>query len=417
MSAKPRVAVVGTFDTKGHELSFLSEVIRAYGVDVVTVDCGVVGQPSAEVDISAEEVAGAGGVSLAELRSSASRADAIAVMGKGAEAVLSQLARENTVHGMIGAGGSNGAALSAAASRAIPFGFPKVIVTTMASASAEALIKGTDVTLIYPLVDIEGLNVLSRTMLRQAGAAVAAMAQAATQAEASEKRPVVAATMSGVVTTCVNAVRTAMEANGHEVLVFHANGAGGRSYEQFIRSGRVDACMDLSLTELADQFGGGLFDAGDERLEAAAARAVPQVVCPGGADMVKFGGPSTVPDQFRDRVIVPYNENVTLMRANAEDSSRIGAAIGRKLRDSSRASVVFPHGGLSQLDTPGSDWYDADANEALFAAIASEIGADRIIESQHHVNDAEFAELLVRALTDLLESEDGQGARATAAGS
>ena len=154
--------------------------------------------------------------------------------------------------------------------------------------------------------------------------------------------------------------------------------------------------MDLSLTELADQFGGGLFDAGDDRLQAAAAENLPQVVCPGGADMVKFGGPSTVPERFEDRMILPYNENVTLMRASAEDSARIGAAIGTKLRDSSRATVALPRGGLSQLDTPGKDWYDAEANEALFAAIASAIGGDRIIESPHHVNDAEFADLLVR---------------------
>lgn len=398
------VAVVGAFDTKGDELSFLAEAIRAEGVATLLVDCGVLGTPRCPVDVSAAEVASGAGSSLTRLREQGDRAGAIAVMGAGARELLRRRFAAGEVHGLVGAGGSNGAALAARAAQALPFGIPKLIVSTMAAGDTRSIVNGSDIAMMYPLVDVEGLNGLTRSVLRRAGAAVGAMARvaAADDDDAGGGMPIVAGTMSGTTTACVSAARRLLERAGDEVLVFHANGVGGQSYERAIGSGRVRACLDVSLTEITDQVAGGMFPAGDERLQTAAARDMPQIVCPGGADMIKFGAPSTVPEAFAGRIVHRHNENVTLVRANAEESLAIGRSIGQRLAKGSRRTVIaLPLGGVSALDAPDGVFWDPAADEALFDGIRQAAAGVRIVESPHHLNEPEFAELLVELLADL----------------
>ena len=397
-----RIAVVGAFDTKGDELAFLAAAVREAGAEVTTVDCGVLGDsPGHRVDVPAAAVAEAGGSSLARLSADGDRAAAVAVMGAGATRILEGSVGAGRIHGFIAAGGSNAAAIATHVCGHLPFGVPKVIVSTMVAENTSTLVGGRDVVLFYPVADIEGLNHVSRSVLRRAGAAVAAMVSTPPDA-VGRPRSLVAATASGTTTGCVGAARAGVEAAGAEMLVFHANGQGGRSYEDLLADGVVSACVDLSLTEITDEVAGGQFPAGPTRLGGAVRAGVPQVVAPGGADMVKFGPPDTVPARFRDRRIHPHNAHVTLVRADADESWTVGETIGRRLREGPGAVVLaLPLGGVSALDVPGGVFEDPDADAALFAGLRAAAADLRIIESPHHLNDPEFGELLVRLLGEI----------------
>lgn len=402
--SRPVVAVLGSYDTKGAELDWLARAVRDHGADTVLVDAGVLGEPSVAVDVGSAELAARADTSLAALRAAADRGAAVGVLGRAAAAWLAERHAAGAVHGLVAAGGSNNATLFQLAAEGLPFGAPKLLVSTIAAGDTRPYVGAADVALLYPVVDVEGLNQVSRNVLRRAGAAIAAMALEAGEPEQDERSaPIVAATMFGVTTPCVGAARRLLEAAGDEVLVFHATGVGGQSFERLVASGRVAAVLDLTTTELADEVAGGTLSAGPDRLEAAGRIGVPQVISTGALDMANFGPLASVPPALKDRLLYSHNENVTLMRTSPEECAAIGRMLAEKAnRAHGPVAVLLPTGGVSALDAPGAPFADERASAALFDAIRSTLESHvALIESPHHINDPEFAALAVDTLARL----------------
>lgn len=412
------VVLFGTLDTKGAEYAFVRAELIALGCDVVLVDTGVLGDPLVAPDIGRNEVAAAGPSDLNQLVQAGDRGEAVSAMAAGAAVVARRLLDEGRLDAVLGLGGSGGASIMAEIAAALPIGVPKVVVSTIASGETAPYVRGTDVTLMYPIVDIAGLNRISRPILRNAAAAVAGMAAAADRlkpgradrrrsdeaalSSATPERPLIAATMFGVTTPGVDALRSRLEELGYEVLVFHATGTGGASMEALIRSGHIDAVADMTTTELADELAGGVCSAGATRLTAAAECGIPQVVSAGALDMVNFGPRTTVPDRYRDRTLYAHNENVTLMRTSAEECAELGRRVATRLSAATAPTAIFlPRRGLSMLSVDGAPFCDPAADTALIQAITSTVDHRvRCREYDADVNDATFA----RAMADELDT-------------
>lgn len=396
------VVLVGTLDTKGAEYAWLRERVRELGCDTVLVDVGV-GPSEVTADVTAEEVAEAGGASLQALRDAGDRGAAVTAMGEGAAVVLAALDRVDAV---LAVGGSGGSSIAARAVRDLPIGLPKLIVSTMASGDVSPYVGAKDVTLTYSVVDIAGLNRLSRLILGNAAAAAAGMAKAhAVPEPAPDERPLVAASMFGVTTPAVDAARERLDELGYEVLVFHATGAGGRALEGLVESGLLAGVLDLTTTELADDLVGGVLSAGPDRLTAAGRHGVPQVVAPGALDMVNFGPRGTVPERFGQRMLYVHNPTVTLMRTTAEEMGELGRRMAAKLAAATGPTALFvPLKGVSALDAPGMPFHDPVADVACFMALEDVADAEML---DMHINDPEFG----RAMADRLHRLISEGAQ------
>ncbi|WP_396449116.1 Tm-1-like ATP-binding domain-containing protein [Actinomadura sp.] len=391
------VVLVGTLDTKGPEYEWLRERVRELGCEVVLVDAGV-GASEVDADVPAEEVARAGGASLSALRDAGDRGAAVTAMGEGAAAVLAGLERIDAV---LAVGGSGGSSIAARAVRDLPIGLPKVIVSTMAAGDVSPYVGAKDVTLMYSVVDIAGVNRVSRLILGNAAAAAAGMAKARERAApAADERPLVAASMFGVTTPAVDAARERLDELGYEVLVFHATGAGGQALEGLVESGLLAGVLDLTTTELADDLVGGVLSAGPERLTAAGRLGVPQVVAPGALDMVNFGPRETVPERFEGRNLYVHNPTVTLMRTTRDEMAELGRRIAGKLRDATGPTVLFlPLGGVSALDAPGMPFHDPEADEACFAAMEGAVETERL---DMNINDPAFGRAMADRLHEMI---------------
>jgi len=389
------VALVGTFDTKGADFAFLADRLRAAGADVIMVDAGT-GEPDGLTpDIDGETVAAAAGTSRAELRAAADRGRAVTEMGRGAARVIADLVARGRVGGVLGAGGSGGSSIAAQVMAALPVGLPKLLVSTMASGDISPYVGAKDVAVMYSVVDVAGINRISRLVLGNAAAAMAGMVAAAERtAPDTDDRPLVAASMFGVTTPAVQTARTRLAELGYEVLVFHATGAGGRALEALAEGRLVSGVLDLTTTELADDLVGGVLSAGPDRLTAAGAAGLPQVIAPGALDMVNFGPPDTVPDRFSSRLFFEHNPSVTLMRTTAAEMAELGARIGRKAAAATGPAEVFwPDRGVSALDADGQPFRDPAADEACREALDRELAAAgrSLHRIDAHVNDPIFA--------------------------
>jgi len=400
------VVLVGTLDTKGVEYAFLRDRILEAGVDeVVLVDAGVLGEPQVPADVSREEVARAGGADHAELVRAADRGAAVTAMGRGAAAVLARLHAEGRLDGVAAVGGSGNSSIAAAAMRDLPVGVPKLIVSTVASGDTRPYVGAIDVTMMYSVVDIAGINQISAQILTNAAGAIAGMAKAVVPPRAGE-RPLVGATMFGVTTPAVTRARERLEELGYEVLVFHATGTGGQSFEALATGGYLVGALDLTTTELADDLVGGVLSAGPDRLEAVGRAGIPQVVSLGALDMVNFGPRETVPPQFEERNLYVHNPTVTLMRTTAEENAELGRRIARKLNAAASPTVLFvPLRGVSAIDVDGQPFRDAEADEALFATLREGIDRDRVEvhEVDADVNDPAFATAMADRLHELIQ--------------
>jgi uncharacterized protein (UPF0261 family) len=398
------VLVIATLDTKGEEAQYICECLTARGVPTIIMDCGVLGDPTFPPDILRSDVATAGGIAIADLVAETDRGHSIAVMAKGAAALARQVYTRRRIAGVISLGGSAGTTIGTAAMRALPIGMPKLMVSTTASGNTRPYVGTKDICMMYSVVDIAGLNAVSRRVLANAAAAIAGMAQGDSQALASDSaKPTVAATMFGVTTPCVTAARHMLEAAGYDVLVFHATGTGGEAMEGLIRDGYVQAVLDITTTELADELIGGVFSAGPTRLEAAGETGIPQVVCPGALDMVNFGAVNSVPERFRGRRLYVHNPSVTLMRTTPEECAELGRIIARKL-NRSRGPVLFllPQCGFSAIDTEGKPFYWPEADSAFVDALRSNLAANvELIEMDTDINDPAFARAAAEALIRL----------------
>jgi len=281
------------------------------------------------------------------------------------------------------------------------------MVSTLASGDVRAFVGAKDIVMLNSVVDILGLNRISRTVLAEAAHAMAGMVRFRTETATAADRPLVAATMFGVTTPCVERARQVLEDAGCEVLVFHAVGTGGQAMESLVREGMLAGVLDITTTELADELVGGVLSAGPTRLTAAAEAGVPQVVSVGATDMVNFWAMDTVPPQFRQRRLHRHNANVTLMRTTPEENARIGEDLGRKVAQArGPAVIVLPRRGVSAIDRCGQPFDDPDARRALFAAIRRTCGTVPVIETDQHLNDPEFAEAAALKLLELMRRRE-----------
>jgi len=403
------VVVVATLDTKGEEVGFARDVIRAQGVDVHLVDVGVLGEPELEPDTSASEVAEAAGTTLERLREEADRGAAVEAMGEGAAVVAERLHEAGELDGVLGLGGSGNTSIATAAMRALPVGVPKLMVSTMASGDTEPYVGARDIAMLYSVADVEGLNQLSRQVIANAALAMVGMVSNEPDVE-TEDRPTIGITMFGVTTPCVQAARERLEELGYETIVFHATGTGGRAMESLVEEGVVDGVLDVTTTEWADELVGGVLSAGPERLEAAGRRGVPQVVSTGALDMVNFGPRDSVPEAFEGRQFHVHNPQVTLMRTTPEENAELGRIIAGKLNAATGpTALVVPLGGVSVLDVEGEEFHDPEADAALFDALRANLDGDvELIEHEAEINDEAVAELLVETL-DRYMREAGRG--------
>jgi uncharacterized protein (UPF0261 family) len=394
------VLLLGTLDTKGDELAFLRERLRDAGVGVLLADVGTLEPARLEADFTREQVGVEAGVDVEALRAAGDRGAAIAGMGGAAAALARRLYDEGRIHGVLSAGGSGNTAIATAAMQALPVGVPKLMVSTMAAGDTSDYVGGVDVTMMASVTDVAGINSISARILANAAGAMAGMLQApAPQVE--DGRPLVAATMFGVTTPCVTRAREELERRGYEVLVFHATGTGGKAMEALVEGGMLSGVLDVTTTELCDDLVGGVLSAGPERLEAAGAAGVPQVVSLGALDMVNFGGRETVPPKFEDRNLYVHNPSVTLMRTTPEECAELGRRIARKLAAASGPTSLFvPLRGVSMIDAEGQPFHDPAADAALFDALREglEGSSVELIEVDHNVNDEEFADAMVDKL-------------------
>ena len=402
------VVVVGTLDTKGEEIGFARDVLESQGVDVHLVDAGVMGDPEVEPDTTAAEVAEAAGTTLDALREDADRGEAMEAMGDGATAVALELHQDGVLEGILGLGGSGNTSIATTAMRALPYGVPKLMVSTMASGDVRPYVESSDVMMLYSVADVEGLNQLTRRIVSNAALAMVGMVANEPDVEV-EAKPTVGVTMFGVTTPGVQRAREYLEEHGYEVIVFHATGTGGRAMEDLVEQGVIDGVLDVTTTELADELVGGVLSAGPDRLEAAGERGIPQVVSTGALDMVNFGPEDEVPGEFRDRHLHVHNPQVTLMRTTAEENAELGRILAEKVNAATGPSaVVLPLGGVSMLDVEGEDFHDPEADAALFDAIREHLDDDvELVEVDADVNAEEFALTMARTLDEYMGGADG----------
>jgi len=397
------VYLIATLDTKGAEAAFVRDRLLALGVGVAVVDVGCLGQAAFAADVTREQVFRAAGVTLSDLVRRNDRGAAVTHAAAGAAAVATSAFATGKLDGVIALGGSAGTTIGTTAMRALPLGVPKLMVSTLASGDVRQYVGDKDILMLNSVVDIAGINRISRQVLSNAAAAMAGMALHPPPESASDK-PLVAATMFGVTTPCVQKARELLEAAGYEVLVFHATGNGGRAMESLIRDGLIAGVLDITTTELADELVGGVLTAGAERLTAAAAAGAPQVVSVGATDMVNFWAPETIPEKFRDRQFHRHNPSVTLMRTTVAENALLGAEIGRKTAAATGpAAILLPLRGVSAIDRAGQPFDDPAAREALFDAVRGHHGDVELLELDQHINDEAFAEAAARKLLELMK--------------
>lgn len=399
------VLLIGTLDTKGPEVGYLRDRLRAGGVAVLVADVGAIGTPTFEADIPRDRVFAAAGSSLAAVVAAADRGKAVALAAEGIAKLAVDLHRDGKIAGILGLGGSAGTTIATAAMRALPVGVPKLVVSTLASGDVRPYVGTRDVTTMYSVVDLAGLNRISRRVLDNAAAAMAGMVQSFQfqVSRDSEDRPVIAATMFGVTTPCVEAARKIVEAAGYEVLVFHATGIGGRTMEGLIRDGLVAGVLDLTTTELADELAGGVMSAGPDRLTAAALAGIPQVISVGAVDMVNFGPPESVPEKYAKRKFYRHNPTVTLMRTTPEENDRLGQEIAnRACAARGPTAVMVPLRGFSAIDAEGKPFWWPEADTALVQSLRNwAYGIDHE-EIDAHINDPAFAAAAATKLLAML---------------
>ena len=397
------VFLPGTFDTKGAEFAFLKSLLEKQGIHCICADAGVLNPPFFTPDISREDVFLAAGTTLKKVLLEKNRGEAVEAAAKGLAKIALDLFNQGKIHGVLGMGGSAGTTLGTSAMRALPFGIPKIMVSTLASGQVRPFVGVKDITMMHSVVDISGLNRISTKVLSNAAHAMAGMLNAPAINSTLEK-PLLAATMFGVTTPCVELGRNILEQSGKEVLVFHATGTGGLTMESFIRDGLIKGVLDITTTELADELVGGILSAGNERLTTAGIMSIPQVISVGALDMVNFGPMDTVPEKFRNRKLYAHNSNVTLMRTTPEENDLLGKEIALKANAAKGpTAIIFPLHGISALDASGQPFWWPQANQALRESLKLWLSPDvEYIEMDMHINDPAFGEACAQKLINYL---------------
>lgn len=393
----PVVLAVATMDTKADELAWVAACLRGANVEVITVDVSTANESDA-ADVSPAKVLEASGQTLTDVRSK-DRGNAVTLMSEAFRVWLLQRYATGKIAGVIGIGGSGGTAIVTTGMRALPIGIPKLMVSTMASGNTVPYIDCNDICLMPSVVDVAGLNTVSRRVLANAAHAIAGMVTTIIPEVDAAVRPTIGMTMFGVTTTCVTTVRKALEDAGFDCLVFHATGAGGRAMEKLVESGLIEGVLDITTTEVADEVVGGLLTAGPQRFDVILQKQIPYVMSLGALDMVNFGAKETVPERFQNRTLHVHNANVTLMRTTTEENRQIAEWIAAKLnRSSSAVTLLIPEKGVSAIDVDGQPFHDPQADAALIQQLQTRVEQSelrRIRRLPLHINDEEFANALV----------------------
>jgi uncharacterized protein (UPF0261 family) len=421
MATKKQIAVLCTLDTKSEHALFVKRQIEERGHDAFLIDIGVLGDPELLAAKTRRDVAHAGGADLDQLIATRDRGAALAAMAAGAVAVVTALYRERTIDGILGLGGGSGTAVSTAAMRALPFGVPKVMISTMAATAKGASYVGTrDIVMVNTITDIIGMNPILRSVLANGTAAICGMVEVGSKAgrlRAEGGRPTVAITAFGSTNTAVMRCHELLTQAGCETLIFHANGTGGRTMEELADQGVVDAVLDITTTELADELCGGLLSAGPYRLEAAGGRGIPQVVLPGAIDMVNFTTPDTVPAKYVDRLFCAHSPNTTLMRTQREENLVLGRWVGDKLAKAKRpALLILPLRGFSMYDCAGGAFHAPECDRAFMDEAVKHLGErGEVIRLDAHINDPICADTAVASLLAILQADGAALAHAAEA--
>jgi uncharacterized protein (UPF0261 family) len=399
------IAVLGTLDTKGAEHAFIAHEIRKHGHETLMIDVGTGAPATVAHQITREEVAAAGEIDLNAVLARQDRGESVAAMAKAAPVLLQQLVKEGGIQGVVSLGGGGGTAIATAAMRALPVGFPKLMISTLASGNTEHYVGTKDIVMMPSIVDVSGLNRISRTIFTRGAGAICGMVES--KVDATEDKPIIVASMFGNTTQCVEEARIILEQAGYEVLVFHSTGSGGRCMESLIESGLVVGVLDITATEWADELVGGVLSAGPHRHEATGKAKLPAIVVPGCLDMVNFGEPETVPSKFAGRTFYHHNPQVTLMRTNQEEFAKLGRILAEKINAyTAPVTVLLPLKAISVISAPGQSFHDTAADEALFKGIKDHLRSDiPVIEQDAEINDPAFAKACAEALLHSLEGQ------------
>ncbi len=405
-----RICLIGAFDTKGLEYAFMREQIIARGYKVLAVNTGVMGSTNLfPVDVEADKVAEAGGGRIERLQQEKDRSQAMKIMSAGAPEIVKSLHEEGRINGIIGMGGTGGTNVVTSAMRALPVGMPKVCVSTAASGDVAVYVGTKDIAMMPSIVDVAGINRVSRTIFSRAAGAICGMVESEVP-EAKEDKPVITASMFGNTTKCVNACMEMLTDRGYEVLIFHATGTGGRAMESLVREGLVDAVLDITTTELADTVCGGVFDAGLERLDAAGQMGIPHLIVPGCVDMANFGQMDTVPERYirARRTFYEWTPSVTLMRTNKEENQKMGKMFAEKANKANGpVAFLLPLKGVSILDGDGQQFCDRETDKAMFDELKANLKEGiTVVEMDHNINDPEFSAKAVEMMLELVKGAE-----------
>jgi len=419
-SNEKKVVVMATLDTKGVEAQFVKDQIEGHGLRAILIDTSVVGRPSASADISREQVAEAGGVPYSKLIQTPTREAAAPVMAAGATRIVADLVRKGQVHGIISLGGTQGTTLSTKVMRALPYGFPKVMVSTMASGNVRPWVDIKDITMMFSVADILGLNAFTRQILANAAAAVCGMAGVSTELDARDQH-LIAVTTVGITTRGATAAVEILERAGCQTIVFHANGAGGRAMEQMMREGIIDGVLDYSTIEVSNELHHAMLAGDADRLTTAGKLGIPQVICPGAIEVLVYGEPDSVPERYRGRTLIRHSPQITDLRLNTAEMADVGGEVARRLRHTQREAVfLIPNAGYDSYAKEGGGFYDPEADAAFVRELKA--GAPecvRIIERDLDIEDPIFAAEAAHTLIALMAgkaAEEGKDGGALLAG-
>jgi uncharacterized protein (UPF0261 family) len=407
------VLLIGTLDTKGPETAYLRDRVRELGCETLVLDSGILGEAvGIEADFNRRQVAEAAGATIDALRNAGSRGKAVEEMLKGVRKIALELFAAHRIHGVVSLGGAEGAVLAAAAMKELPIGFPKLIVSPLASGHRKfAPFVGTrDVMVMHSIVDILGLNPISRTMFDNAAGAIVGMAKAYEKrggellTDHNANRKSIAATMLGNTTRPLMRIKPLIEAQNMDFVIFHANGIGGRAMEDLILQGQFTAVLDYTLSEVAGQIAGGFHVGGETRLDAAGKAGVPQVIVPGCLDFIVFGAKHEIPEQFRDRPTYYHNPEFTLVRLTPEEQLAATQFVIDKLNHATgKVTVLVPLGGGSVMDVEGGAFWNAELNSQCRELLRNRLNKTiRYREVAAHINDDAFADATYEELMQLV---------------
>ena len=403
--SKKTIVVLATLDTKGHEADYLRQQIEQIGHKALVMDTGVLGAPACKADVAREAVANAGGSTLAKLLAQPDREVAAPIMAAGATQIVSELVSDNKVHGIVALGGTQGTTLSTAVMRALPYGFPKLMVSTMASGNVAPWVDIRDISMMFSVTDIMGLNPVMRRILANAAGAVCGMAEVEVKLERTAA-PLVAITTVGITTKGAMKAAEVLEQAGYETIIFHAIGPGGRAMEEMMKEGIIGAVLDYATIEVSNEMYHALLAGGPDRLTTAGKLGIPQVICPGAIEVLVFNEPATVPPPFNTRTLIRHSPQITDVRLNKEEMAGVGREIARRLQHTTTKAVfMVPTAGYDSYAVSGMGFNDPEADAAFLAELKAGLpDCIQVIERDAHIDEPEFAAEAAEQLIALIEA-------------